>query len=97
MEPTGKKQEQEELKSLIKGKTPEEIAEIVENYYQAKYEKEKLFSNRSIIGFTVVLFILVIAVLILFMLYRVLALQRHIRQPETSVYIPAKQDYKNVV
>jgi len=31
------------------------------------------------------------------MLYRVLALQRHIKQPETSVYLPAEQDYKNVV
>jgi len=36
-----------ELEIRLKGKSPEEIAEIVESYYRAKYEKEKLFTGRK--------------------------------------------------
>ena len=41
--------ESEDWKKRLKGKSPEEIARIVEEYYNQKYRDEKIFSNRRIV------------------------------------------------
>ncbi|MCX8082388.1 MAG: hypothetical protein N3D17_03175 [bacterium] len=54
----------DDWKEKIKGKSPEEIAQIVGNYYEEKYGREKFWTPRMI-GLTV--FILIM--LLLFILF----------------------------
>ncbi|MCK9266016.1 hypothetical protein M0P98_03925 [bacterium] len=63
--------EPDELKILLKGKSPSEIAEIVENYYNAKYEEEKIFTGRNLLV-PIIFFIVLIILLVIF--YKLLAL-----------------------
>lgn len=53
----------EELKARLKGKSPEEIAEIVGRYYETQYEKEKLFAGKKYLYGTLslIIFILLLA------------------------------------
>ncbi|GEM_PF-3622708 len=86
MEPT-KNHYPEELKTLIRGKSPEEIARTVESYYEEKYRRERLFSDKGIV--VVVLFIISVA-LLFFIFYKLFLLPRitpghnggsHLEQP----------------
>jgi hypothetical protein len=51
----------EEWKEKLKGKSPEEIAEIVGSYYREKYSKDRSFSPAKIIAllFFALIFILI--------------------------------------
>ena len=59
----------EEWKEKIKGKTPEEIAQIVGSYYEEKYGEETRFWSGRMIGMVVFILILIF---IFIMLYRLL-------------------------
>lgn len=60
--------ESDEWKETIKGKSPEEIAQIVGSYYEEQYEREKLWLGKfiGIVVFTLIL------LLILLTLYRLI-------------------------
>jgi hypothetical protein len=87
----------DELKSLLKGKSPEEIAEIVESFYEEKYRKEKLFSNRNIV--TLIFFILFLA-FILFIFIRLFTVTPLIIKKKQAGFFPdcfIGQELENVV
>lgn len=73
--------EQDELKILTKGKSPEEIVKIVEDYYQAKYKEEQIFTKRP---FIIMLIIFLILIFLLVSLYRVLSSSKIQKKEETS-------------
>ncbi|HOK56003.1 MAG TPA: hypothetical protein PKV21_01610 [bacterium] len=52
-----------EWKERLKGKTPEEIAKIVEEYYERKYKKEYPVFPWKILLAIIILFILLIIIL----------------------------------
>ncbi|MCM8803961.1 MAG: hypothetical protein NC833_01745 [Candidatus Omnitrophica bacterium] len=55
-----------EWKEILKGKTPEEIARIVAEYYERKYKKEyPIFPWKILLGI-IIFFILIIVILLIF-------------------------------
>lgn len=58
-----------EWKERLKGKTPEEIAQIVEEYYERKYKKEYPVFPWKILLAIVILFIILIIILWILMYY----------------------------
>ncbi len=58
-----------EWKEKLKGKSPEEIARIVGEYYEKKYKKEYPSFPWKILLVIVIFFILIILILLLFMQY----------------------------
>jgi len=59
----------EEWKEKLKGKTPEDIAQIVGSYYEEKYGQETRFWSGMMIGMVVFILILIF---IFIMLYHIL-------------------------
>lgn len=57
----------EEWKEKLKGKSPEEIAEIVGSYYEEQYGKDRVFSPKRIIG---LFFFALVLVLVFITFYR---------------------------
>jgi len=58
-----------EWKERLKGKTPEEIARIVEEYYERKYKREyPVFPWKILLGI-IIFFLLIIVALLIFMNY----------------------------
>mgnify|MGYP001313223964 CR=1 FL=1 len=58
-----------EWKEKLKGKTPEEIARIVGEYYETKYKKEYPLFPWKILLFIIFFFVLIIIILLIFMNY----------------------------
>ncbi|MGC8976567.1 MAG: hypothetical protein ACP5OB_02975 [Candidatus Ratteibacteria bacterium] len=59
----------QEWKERLKGKTPEEIAKIVGEYYERKYKKEYPVFPWKILLAIIIFFLLIIIFLLLFMNY----------------------------
>ncbi len=59
----------EEWKKELKGKSPEEIAEIVGNYYEKKYGNDRPFSPAKIIGLFFFALILILVFIIFLRLF----------------------------
>jgi hypothetical protein len=58
-----------EWKEKLKGKSPEEIARIVGEYYERKYKKEYPVFPWKILVAIIIFFLLIIIILLLFMNY----------------------------
>ncbi|MDD3726158.1 MAG: hypothetical protein PHI44_03070 [Candidatus Ratteibacteria bacterium] len=63
----------DEWKEKLKGKSPEEIANIVGSYYEEKYGKETKFWSGRMIGLVVFIFILIFIFIMLYHLLRNIA------------------------
>lgn len=58
----------DEWKEKLKGKSPEEIAEIVRSYYEEKYGEEIRFWSGRMIGLVVFVLILIFIFIIMYRL-----------------------------
>lgn len=56
----------DEWKKRLKGKTPEEIAEIVGSYYEEKYKDISEIDKKRLIGWIVFLILLLIGLIFVF-------------------------------
>ncbi|MCD6396359.1 MAG: hypothetical protein J7L71_02350 [Spirochaetaceae bacterium] len=56
----------DEWKEKLKGKSPEEIAKIVGNYYEEKYKDITEFDKKRVIGWIVFLVIVIAGLLFVF-------------------------------
>ncbi len=59
----------EEWKEQLKGKSPEEIAELVGNYYEDKYGEDRIFSQKKIIGLFFFALVLIFVFITFFRLF----------------------------
>lgn len=59
----------EEWKKKLKGKSPEEIAEIVGKHYEKKYGSDRVFSPAKIIGLFLFALILILVFMVLLRLF----------------------------
>jgi len=59
-----------EWKEKLKGKSPEEIAEIVGNYYEEKYNQDRIFSPKKIIGIVLFTLFIIFIFIIFFIFFR---------------------------
>jgi len=64
-----RKLDSEEWKEKLKGKSPEEIAEIVGNYYENQYGKERTVSSKKIISLVFFALILILVFITFFRLF----------------------------
>jgi len=63
----------EEWKEKLKGKSPEEIAEIVGAHYEEKYGRDRIFPSARIIGLVVFCLIMVSILASLYYLFKKVA------------------------
>ena len=59
----------EDWKKIIKGKSPEEIAEMVGNYYREQYKKDENLSSKRIIVLIFLAVFLILTIIIFAILF----------------------------